>query len=225
MNHSPGCRIAAKRRQAGAVALGKIFGAAHFLEAADGALEFEAAVARRVKARGLGIGGGEQLDAMLVERVDQRHEARGLVAHGAAHHRNADDDHGVEALGDGEIVGGAARLAAQPLEREYRDALEALGHVQRPPAADVEFLGRHLGAVLDRIVGQLEEGVAERRGRLRAVGDVPHLDAGQAVEPVVGRPVDRDHLHPLPDQVDERQEQLAVEPVLVEVARAGGWRW
>jgi hypothetical protein len=70
---------------------------------------------------------------MLVERVDQRDEARRLVAHVAGHHRNADDDHGVEALGDGEIIGRAARLAAQPLEREDRDALEALGHVQRRP--------------------------------------------------------------------------------------------
>ena len=33
-----------------------------------------------------------------------------------------------------------ARLAAQPLEREDRDALEALGHVERATAADVEFL-------------------------------------------------------------------------------------
>ena len=83
----------------------------------------------------------------------------------------------MEAPGDGEIVGRAARLAAQPLEREHRDALEALGHVQRAPAADVELLARDMGAVLGRIVGQAEEGLAQRRGRLRPVGDVPGVDA------------------------------------------------
>jgi hypothetical protein len=72
---------------------------------------------------------------------------------------DADQDHGVEALGDREVIGGAARLAAQPLEGEDRDALEALGHVQGAAAADRKLLARHIGAVLDRIVGQLEEGL------------------------------------------------------------------
>ena len=96
----------------------------------------------RVKAGRLGVGGGEQLHAMLVERVDQGDEARRLVAHLAGHHRDADDDHGVEALGDGEIVGGAARLAAQPLEREDRDALQALGTCSvRPPPTSSSSVG------------------------------------------------------------------------------------
>ena len=51
--------------------LGKVVGAAHFLEAADGALELEDAVASRVKPNRLGIGGGEQFDLMFVKRVDQ----------------------------------------------------------------------------------------------------------------------------------------------------------
>ena len=63
-----------------AMALRQIFGAAHFLEAADGALELEAAVARRIESLRLGVRGGEQLHLMLVERVDQRDEARSLVA-------------------------------------------------------------------------------------------------------------------------------------------------
>ena len=49
------------------MALAKIVGALHFLEPADGALELETAVARRIEAGRLGIGGGEQLDPMLVE--------------------------------------------------------------------------------------------------------------------------------------------------------------
>ena len=88
----------------------------------------------------------------------------------------------------------------------------------RPPPTSSSSR-RHLRAVLDRIVGQLEEGPGQRRGRFRAVGHVPHVDAGQAVEPVIGRAVDLDHQHAPLDQLDERHEQLAVEPVLVEVAR------
>src|SRR5215213_5249575 len=58
----------------GAVALSKIFGAAHFLEPAGSAREFEAAVALRVQGRRLRVGCGEQLDPVLVQRVDQGHE-------------------------------------------------------------------------------------------------------------------------------------------------------
>ena len=44
----------------GAVPLGKIFSASHFLEAADSALELEACVTGRIKAFGLSIGGEER---------------------------------------------------------------------------------------------------------------------------------------------------------------------
>src|SRR5688500_9972876 len=114
----------------GAVALGKIFGAAHFFQAADGAGEFEAAVALRVEAGGLGVGGGKQLDAMLVERVDHGHEARRIVAHRLGNQRDADEDDGVEAMGDGQIDCRDARFAAQALEREHGDSLQRFGHVQ-----------------------------------------------------------------------------------------------
>src|SRR5512132_1228079 len=95
-----------------AVPLGEIFGAAHFLEAADGPLEFEASVATRIKAFRLGVRRGQKLDLMLVKRVDQGNEPRRLVAHIAAHHRNADDDDRVVAPGDREIIGCAARFSA-----------------------------------------------------------------------------------------------------------------
>ena len=58
------------------MAFAEVIGALHFLQSADGAGEFEAAIARGIEGGGLGIGGGEQFDAMLVERVDQRDEAR-----------------------------------------------------------------------------------------------------------------------------------------------------
>src|SRR4051812_41392923 len=130
-----------------AMTLRQIFGAAHLLEAADRPLELKTAVAARIEAFRLGIGGSEQLHLMFVERVDQGDEARSLVAHFAAHHRNANDDHCVVPPRDCEIVGGTARLPAQPLERENRDAFEALGDVQGAPPADVDVFGRNLGAI------------------------------------------------------------------------------
>src|SRR5689334_5568832 len=146
--------------------LRKILGAAHFLEPADRALELEIAVARWIKSLRLGIGGGEKLHLMLVERIDQSHEPRSFVAHLRSHHRNADDDHGVIAPRNGEIVGRPARLAAQPLEREDRDPFEAFGNVEPASTTDIDILGRDLGAVFDWIVGELEESPRQVRCRL-----------------------------------------------------------
>jgi hypothetical protein len=53
---------------------------------------------------------------MLVQRVDQRDEPRRLVAHVARHHRNADDDDGMEPSRDREVIGRSAGFAAQSLE-------------------------------------------------------------------------------------------------------------
>ena len=126
----------------------------------------------------------------------------------------------MEALGDGEIVGGAARLAAQPLEREDGDALQALGHVQRAPAADVELLG---WAPWRDPRPDSRSGGRRPRSAPRSLparwARATRRTPRRRCEAVVGRAVDREHVEALLDQVDERQEQLAVEPVLVEVAR------
>ncbi len=180
-------------------------------------LELERAVAGRVEARRLGIGGGEQLDLVLVQLVDQRDEARRLVAVLRPHDGHADEDERVELARDGEIIRRAERRAAQAGEREHRDALDRLGHEQRPAAGDGDGLGRHAGAVLDREVGQAEESLRQRLRRRRPVRHVPGRRAAEPVEAVVDRAVERHHLQPRLDQVDERQEQRAVEPVLVEV--------
>src|SRR3546814_1027034 len=68
----------------------------------------------------------------------QRDEARRFVAVFRPHTRNADDDHAVEMARDREIVRRPPRLAAQPLERKDRDALQRLGNMEHAPAADVE---------------------------------------------------------------------------------------
>src|SRR3546814_2646851 len=96
-------------------------------------------------------------------------EARRLVAVLGPHSRDADDDDAMEMTRDGQIVGRPARLAAQPLEREYRDALQRLGHVQRPPAADVEVERGNVRAVLRRIVGEAEERSEEHTSELQSL--------------------------------------------------------
>ena len=90
-----------------AVPQGQIVGAAHLDQARGGAFELEGAVAGDVEALRLGVGGGEQFDLMLVERVDQGDEARRLVAVLGPELGDADEDDRVEAAGDGEIVGRA----------------------------------------------------------------------------------------------------------------------
>ena len=60
---------------------------------------------------------------------------------------------------------------------------------------------------------------AQRLGRLGAVGHVPGRHAAEPLEPIIGRPVQRHHLQLRLDQVDEGQEELAVEPAQIEVAR------
>src|SRR4029453_1827314 len=85
-----------------AVPFAEVVGALHFLEPASRSVELEPAVARRIQVGRIGISGGEQLHAMLVERIDQRHKPRRFIAHFRAHYRNADEDHGMEAWGETE---------------------------------------------------------------------------------------------------------------------------
>src|SRR3546814_6329465 len=74
-------------------------------------------------------------------------------------------------------------------------------------------------AVLGRIVGEAEEGGRQRGGRGIVGGNEPACAIAQPVAPVIGRTVQSHHVEPFLDQRDERQEMLAVEPVLVEILR------
>ena len=128
-------------------------------------------------------------------------------------------------MGEGEIIRGAAILAAQSLETEHAHALEALGDVKAAAAAEVEFGRGDVGSVLGLEVGQAEEGFAHLVGGSLAQRAVPGVEAGEAVEPVIGRAVERDHVQLRLDEINEGQEQRTVEPILVEIARrtiAGG---
>src|SRR3546814_12846202 len=49
---------------------------------------------------------------------------------------------------------------------------------------------------------------------------MPGLEAAQALEAIIGRAVEREHIEPILQKRDERQEMFAIEAVLVEIL---GW--
>ena len=85
---------------------------AHLDQARGGAVELVSleAIARAIKPVGLGFGRGDELDRIVVERVDQNDEALGLVATLVVHDRNMIDHDGMKLMHDLEIVRGGERL-------------------------------------------------------------------------------------------------------------------
>jgi hypothetical protein len=74
-------------------------------------------------------------------------------------------------------------------------------------------------AILGRIIGEAEEGAAHGLRRRIAERHIPGRETREPLQPIVGRSVQRHHVQPCLQQSDEGQEQLAVEPVLVEIGR------
>src|SRR3546814_17607879 len=66
-----------------------------------------------------------------------------------------------------------------------------LGDVQGAAAGNRNVLGRHVRAILDRIVGQPEARGGQRLRRLRPVGDQPGIDPPQPIEPLIDRQEER----------------------------------
>ena len=100
--------------------------------------------------------------------------------------------HGMVALGQRQIVGGAERLLAERLEVEPGDARGGPRHLE-PAAADRDHRGRARGAVGQRGEGLLEPGVGRRR---RAADDRPATSRSR-VQAVVGGAGEADHREPL----------------------------
>src|SRR5208282_6225278 len=98
----------------------------HFIKARGGALEFEGlrAIAARKEGHRFARRGSDQLDAHVVEGVDQDDEPLGLVAFAWPKRGDAVDDEGVKALGDLKIIGRAERTAAEGVEVETRHAVD-----------------------------------------------------------------------------------------------------
>ena len=90
----------------------QILAGLHFHQAADSAFKFEPAVACCIKLFGCCIGDCDQLDLMLVERVDQGHKAGGFVAILGPQLGNARNDDCVIMPGNRQIIGGTPRFAA-----------------------------------------------------------------------------------------------------------------
>src|SRR5262249_45177851 len=110
------------RRDRMAVRQGEISLRAHLDQTRGRALELvrlEAFVGV-IERVGLGLGGGDELDRMVVEGIDQDDEALSLVAPLIVHHRDMIEHDGVVLARDLEIVDGGQRLLAQIVKREAR---------------------------------------------------------------------------------------------------------
>ena len=67
----------------------------------------------------------------VVERVDEDDEALGFVAPLEGEARDILDDHGVEPLGDRQVIRSAKGPGAKVAEPETRDAARRLGNLDR----------------------------------------------------------------------------------------------
>ena len=153
--------VAAAARQ------GEVVARAHLDEARGGAVELEglAAGLGLVEVRRLGLGGDEQLDVVLVERVDQGDEALGLVAPVGAGSPGRLDDDRVEGAREREVVGRAERPLAEVGEGEAGDA-----HRPAPaPRPDGPCTGEAHGLGAAPPVRRAE-GVVQRRRAARRPG-------------------------------------------------------
>ena len=119
----------------------------------------------------------------------------------------------MEALGQGDVVVGPERNLAEARERCAQQAARGAGELQ-PAAQHLErlavlgFRAQHLRP--ERVEGAVMVGVGGRE---------PGPGRAQAVEAVVVRAGDGDHLGLGLQQLDEGQEELAVDAVLVELVR------
>ena len=152
---------------------------------------------------------------MVVEHVDEVDEAPRAVVVLGAEARHVADQHGVETAGDLEVVVLRARAVTQRRELEPDDVVGP-AHGGDAPPLDVER-----GAGAAGLGGDLLEGGAQRtlgRGVERGVVD---LEPFQRTQPVVGGAVEILHRRVPLEQLDGRQEALALEAVLVEVVGRG----
>ena len=90
--------------------------------------------------------------------------------------------------------------------------------MEHPPPAQVKRRHRDMRGILGRIIGEFEESLTHRRCGRVTVRRVPHVHAEQALHPVIGRAIERQHIKPRLDECDEGQEMFAVEAVLIELS-------
>ena len=71
--------------------------------------------------------------------------------------------------------------------------------------------------------GETLKRVRQRRRRARIRGNKIDRVVPQLLQPEVGAGVESDDIHPLFDHTDERQEERAIETILVEAGPAAHW--
>ena len=136
------------------------------------------------------LGRHDQLDAAVVQHVDQPGEAARLAGQPRRHLRHVGQQHGVEARGELEVVVLRARPAAQRLEVEPDDAAGA------PPRVQFAVLDVQHRVLVARL-GQRARRPASSAASASAPSGVWYdLDLGQRQLPVVGAGVDVDDVEP-----------------------------
>jgi len=119
----------------------------------------------------------------------------------------------VKTLGQHQIIGRTQRAVTQLLKAKARNARCRARHRQRAPLHG-QLAGARLGAQ-----GQpLERRIHGRVGRL-AQGRIIDRRRFQPLQPVIAPGIEPHHIEPRLDGGDEGQEELAVDPVLVEIVR------
>src|SRR6185437_12965383 len=126
---SAGCRAVrgVHPRCSRPVPAGEVFLALHLREAARRPLEFERQTLAAIElCRGCS-GGDDQLDAAVVELIDEGYESARLVLTQSVHHGDIGDDDGLIVACDLDVVILTARAAAEGIELEPHGAV-ALAH-------------------------------------------------------------------------------------------------
>lgn len=96
----------------------EISAALHLDEAACGAPKLGGEPLAAIKLRRPGRGAGEELDPVVVEGIDQVHEAARGIVHALGEHRDRGEKEGVEAARKLKIIRRAAPFAAERREIE-----------------------------------------------------------------------------------------------------------
>ncbi len=181
---------------------------AHFVQAADGALEHPGQALAGVQILGPYLGGGDQLDVAVVELVHQRHEPPGPVVVALVQGRNPSDQDRLELSGDLDVIRRAARPVADRMEIEPHDAVGAADGPDRPPF-DLEHDIR-----LATVRRDVFEILAQHRAGIFIQRAVINLRVVEIPQAVIDAGIDLHDVGVLFDQVDRRQE-----PVPLQAAR------
>ena len=142
-------------------------------------------------------GGGDQPDLAVIERIDEEHEAPGLVAAVRVQRGDVLKEEDADLLGEGQVVGRSQRLLAEFGETEAGAAVGGLRDMELA-AEDVEV---HRLAAIG--VCEPDPEVLEARVGLRRDGCQEGLMRLDAAEAVVGRAVQRDDIEALADKRDD----------------------